>query len=50
MAGLRLCGRRVMIGGTHLSAGQGEGQRWLRVGVSPYGESGNWAAAPPTRR
>jgi hypothetical protein len=46
-AGLERCGRRTMIGGAHLSSRRGEGQRRLRAGVSPYGESENRAGAPP---
>jgi hypothetical protein len=36
-----------MIGGSHLLAERGEGQRRLGVGASPCGESRNQAGAPP---
>jgi hypothetical protein len=36
-----------MVGGAHLSARRGEGQRRLKEAVSPYGESKNRGRAPP---
>jgi hypothetical protein len=41
--GLRRCGRRVMIGGAHLSARRGAGQRRLEAVALSYDGGRNWA-------